>query len=224
MNNAIPIFAPPRPVNLARDELAVAEATKYRAMWARPEYRRWSPGEAHAPVAAERLGMKWGDTLYDLGCGAGAAVPEFARRGLLVRAIDIALSPELIGDAVQKTKHLPLIYLPMWTIACLWSLPLDYPRRDWVFCCDVLEHIPPAKVGAVLDAIARLMKKGGYLTIHCGPDGMGKLIGETLHLTVREPEWWVAEIRQRMHVKSAEGAGGEVTVIVAPKPEAAHVR
>lgn len=209
-----------RPVALGgADELALAERRKYMAMWERPEYHRYSPGKAHAPEAMARLGMKPGETLYDLGCGAGAAIPLFVAHGLLVRGVDIAMSPALAAYALETTKHLPKHRRPVMTGACLWTLPLDWPRRDWVFCVDVLEHVPPAKVDAVLMHIHRLAGKAAYLSIHCHPDGCGALIGETLHLTVERPEWWLAKLGGLFDVERIPAPASELTAIVRAKRE-----
>ena len=210
--------------SLFKDELAVAERGKYMRMWERPEYHRYSPGAYHAPLAIAALGMKPGATLYDLGCGNGQAVPILAAHGLLVRAVDIAMTPALAAWAADKTKHLPVDRRPVFTGACLWAIPLHWPQRDYVFCCDVLEHIPPERVDSVLVHIKRLMGKAGYLSIHCHPDGCGALIGETLHLTVERPEWWMAKLGAHFFVERHEAPPSELTCVVRPKPEAAHVR
>ena len=65
---------------------------------------------------------------------------------------------------------------------------------DWSFCCDVLEHIPPEKVDAVLQTILRSTDRGGLLTIAHYPDSMGSRIGETLHLTVKPWAWWAERL------------------------------
>lgn len=208
-------LAPPK--SLFRDELALAEQRKYMAMWERPEYHRYSPGKNHAPRAIEALGMQPGQTLYDLGCGTGGAIPAFVHHGLMVRGVDIAMSPALAAYVLQTTKHLPEHQRPLMTGACLWAIPADWPTRDYVFCADVLEHIPPPRVDAVLMNIDRLMYRGGYLNIHCSPDGCGALIGETLHLTVERPEWWMAKLEALFAVKRLPGPANELTCLIAPK-------
>ena len=220
MNNGVPFLTAPAPAaSLFRDELALAERRKYMRMWELPQYHRYSPGKEHAPAAIAALAMQKGESLYDLGCGTGQAVPIFAAHGVLVRAVDIAMTPALAAWAQDKTKHLPPPRRPIFTGACLWALPMEWPRRDWIFCCDVLEHIPPARVDSVLMHMQRLMRRGGYLNIHCEPDGCGKLIGETLHLTVERPEWWVAKLGAYFDVERLEAPPSELTCLIRPKPE-----
>lgn len=200
------------------DTVALAERRKYMAMWERPEYHRYSPGKEHAPHAIEALAMQNGESLYDLGCGAGAAIPIFVHHGLLVRGVDIAMSPALANYALQTTKTLPPHRRPFMTAACLWALPMDWAPRTYTFCVDVLEHIPPDKVDSVLFHIHRLTEKSAYLSIHCHPDGCGALIGETLHLTVEPPAWWLKKLEPLFHVQRLPAPESELTVIVTPKP------
>lgn len=207
------------PAVLFRDDLAVAERGKYMRMWERPEYHRYSPGKAHAPAAIERLGMQPGETLYDLGCGAGAAIPVFVQHGLLVRGVDIAMSPALAAYPREVLKHLPEERRPILTGACLWALPMDWPLRDYVYSVDVLEHIPPQRVDAVLMHMHRLMRKAAYVSIHCHPDGCGALIGETLHLTVERPDWWMQKLGGLFAVERLKAPASELTAILRHKPE-----
>lgn len=207
--------------SLFRDEVALAERRKYLRMWECPEYHRYSPGKHHAPHAIAALGMEDGQSLYDLGCGAGAAIPIFVQHGLLVLGADIAMSPALAAYALETTKHLPPERLPIMKGACLWALPMSWTARDYVYCVDVLEHIPPTRVDSVLLHIKRLLGKAGYLSIHCQPDGCGALIGEKLHLTVERPEWWLAKLSALFAVERRRAPPTELTCIIRPKPEPA---
>jgi hypothetical protein len=80
-------------------------------------------------------------------------------------------------------------------------------QRDWVYCCDVLEHIPPEHVDASLDAIARLARRGAFLQIALWPENWGRAIKQDLHLTVQSAEWWLERIRQRLTISLVEPSG-----------------
>lgn len=165
--------------------LEAIERDKYRRMWERKEYRRHSPGAEAAKQAMKQ--MKAGQTVYDLGCGTGRAGEYFKKYGMDVVLVDFAPNaPE---------SDLPFID------ACLWAMNL--PQRDWGFCADVMEHIPPEHVDAALACIYASCARV-YFQIHCHQDGCGKLIGETLHLTVQEPSWWIEKLR---HYFVLEGYG-----------------
>jgi len=155
-----------------------SERAKYEAMWAREEYRRYSPGEALVGMAIEALGIGPCDYVIDYGCGSGRAAQHLARVAAAVTAIDIApncLDPDVDVDFVT---------------ACLWDLPPDIGPADIAFCADVMEHIPPHKVSAVIESIAQHTTRGAFFQISTVPDGCGKLIGQSLHLTVRPAPWW----------------------------------
>jgi len=153
------------------------ERDKYRRMWERAEYRRYSPGLEAASRAFKQ--MRAGQTLYDLGCGTGRAGDYFHANGMDVVLVDFAPN--------ANESKLPFVE------ACLWRMEL--PRRDWGFCADVMEHIPPEHVEAVLERIAACCSNV-YFQIHTEQDGCGRLIGETLHLTVQEPAWWFEKLRK----------------------------
>lgn len=63
-----------------------------------------------------------------------------------------------------------------------------------VVCTDVLEHVEPDKVDAVLGHICVLSGMGAYLTIHTGPANHTLPDGRNAHLTVQPAEWWLAKI------------------------------
>jgi hypothetical protein len=165
---------------LAMDDLAAAEAEKYRRIWERPEYRRISPGMIECERAWTCAGMAPGATLTDFGAGTGRATAWFRDRGLDVLAVDHV-------DSALETS-VPMI------VECLWSMSDAVPVSDYGFCCDVMEHIPPEKVAAVLAGIRARVRVGCWFRIATRIDQMGRLIGQPLHLTVRGGGWWRAQV------------------------------
>lgn len=87
--------------------------------------------------------------------------------------------------------------------ACLWELPVISSR--WSFCTDVMEHIPEDKVPDVLEQISARTEEGAFFQIAMRPDSSGMLIiGEQLHLTIREMPWWeegLKEFWERVEMK-----------------------
>jgi len=155
------------------DAVARAEQAKYRKMWDQPEYRVWSPGEESADEAMEAFGRS---SVIDFGCGEGRALDRFLAASMI--AVGVDLVP--LHDAAIE--------------ACLWDLPDSLKPAAWGFCADVMEHLPEDKVDAVLANIASKVRMGCYFRISTLPDGMGCLIGETLHLTVRDGQWWRTKV------------------------------
>ncbi len=162
------------------------EADKYREMWSHSEYRVLAPSLDHVGPAIVELGLRAGDTLVDFGCGTARATKEFEDAGLTVLGIDIA------PNALERNIY--------FVEASLWQETIVPVCRafdaHWGFCVDVMEHIPPEKVDAVLSNIAKSVSRGAYFCVDYVRDEMGILIGQPLHLTVRSPAWWLAKMQE----------------------------
>jgi hypothetical protein len=68
---------------------------------------------------------------------------------------------------------------------------------DLVVCTDVLEHVEPDKLDAVMDHIHRLAGKGAYLTIATRPANAVLPDGRNAHLIVEDAPWWIARIERQ---------------------------
>ena len=163
------------------DEIAERERNKYERMWNVSAYRNHAPGESLANYAFATMKMRKGDKLIDFGCGTGRPAAQFQRLGASVTGIDHATN--CLDQGVNIT----------FLQCCLWNLPPDL-LCDYGYCTDVMEHIPPEKVDDVLSEIRRVVRNKVFFQIATFPDGMGKRIGETLHLSVHGPEWWSAKL------------------------------
>lgn len=65
---------------------------------------------------------------------------------------------------------------------------------DLVVCTDVLEHVEPDRLDAVLDHIHRLTGKGAYLVIATRPAKAVLPDGRNAHLIVRDGQWWLDKL------------------------------
>ena len=164
-------------------DLATTEAEKYAKVWADDRYRRISPGMMEAPRAAAAMSCMPGDTLNDYGCGTGRATKWWEEyESLYVTGIDHA----------RNALETDVVFIS----ACLWEMGW-VPEADYGFCCDVMEHIPPEKVDAVLSNIADRTLKQTWFRIALKPDSMGPLLlGTPLHLTIQPYEWWQAKLQE----------------------------
>lgn len=163
--------------------LSIEEQQKYEQMWAFEQYRT-DHVTAYAQEAIGLMGMRPGESAIDFGAGAGYASAYFQDAGIRVLAVDIA-SNAMSKAIAARVPHL---------IGNLWEMPFDI-IADWGFCCDVMEHIPTAHVDAVLAFIARSTRRSTFMSISLRPDGCGRLIGQSLHLTVQPIDWWVRTVR-----------------------------
>lgn len=191
--------------------LSVSEREKYDRMWTLvPNYRHTSPGEKLVPKFLDWLGQ-WqpGDTVIDAGCGTGRASVALREAGFFPMLIDIsdkALDP--------KVRELDIPFAR----CCLWEMKDIDIVADWVYCCDVLEHIPTVKVDATLSAIAACARKGAFLQIAMFHEQFGKEIKETLHLTVENEKFWRAHVDQFFVIRNWEDSGdGRIITLVEPR-------
>lgn len=73
---------------------------------------------------------------------------------------------------------------------------------DFVLCNDVLEHIEPDMVEAVLDHLQSLVLKAGLIGIATKPAVIHRLPdGRNPHLSVHPDEWWEERLKARFRVK-----------------------
>jgi ubiquinone/menaquinone biosynthesis C-methylase UbiE len=175
------------------DTLYLQEKQKYEKMWSCDLYRQRSPGFLLTTFFLHyfqgRITPR--DTLIDFGCGTGAASLFFFEKGLSVTLVDIA--DNCLSDDVKKTikkNRSDFTFIQ----ATLWDLPYSLQPTDWIYCIDVLEHLPTKQVLPSLAAMAKKTKKGGALQLFLEDESMGDLVGETLHLTLRPLDWWLKQI------------------------------
>jgi 2-polyprenyl-3-methyl-5-hydroxy-6-metoxy-1,4-benzoquinol methylase len=118
-------------------------------------------------VDYDKLGLRAGDLLLDLGCGYGRHAYEAFRRGARVVACDMS-TPELqqvraLFEAMVLEGEAP----PNGMADCVTgdATKLPYPDNtfDRIIASEVMEHIPD-DVGA-LDELFRVLKPGGTLAV-----------------------------------------------------------
>jgi SAM-dependent methyltransferase len=186
---------------------AAQEQDKYRRIWEVPGYRVKSPGELLVPTFLQHAEWEKGETLIDLGCGSGRAGFELSKAGLNVTLMDITHNAL---DVSFSKGQMPFIQ------HCLWEPPTIH--FDWAYCCDVLEHIPPEHVDAVLDNIAHMGFWGAFMQIALWPEGWGDKIGETLHLTIKSASWWREQIEKRWPIEWQETSDDDRLIVLTGAP------
>ena len=94
----------------------------------------------------------------------------------------------------------------------------DRPKpADIVVCCDVLEHVEPEYLDAVLDDLMLLTVKAGHFAIALTPAQKHLPDGRNAHICLLPPSLWLDKLWKRFHVVSEEVDTNWLTVTVEPK-------
>lgn len=161
----------------------LSEQEKYERMWSFPAYRNEAPGEHCVAKFVEIAGPDHGDTVIDFGCGTGRASIELDRAGLAPRLVDFA----------ANCRDVAAMHLPFYQLDLTEPMPI---RADYGYCCDVMEHIPPADVDKVLTNIFNSVREGVFFQISTVPDAFGAVINQRLHLSVFPHDHWLSRLRE----------------------------
>src|SRR5258708_2468618 len=169
------------------------EALKYGKLWENTEggddanlYRKVAPGEQLAQEFLKMARPKAGATCIDFGCGTGRGAFMLALLGgmkvLMVDFVRNSLDQDVRDMLVTQSHALSFMKADL-------GQPIP-AAAEYGFCTDVMEHIPREKVGRVLGNILTASQHV-FFSISTTDDSCGKLIGETLHMTVAPYEWWL---------------------------------
>lgn len=121
-------------------------------------------GASHAPMVRAFMDKIGAKTVLDYGCGQAT--------------LQAALKPvkvQLYDPGVVHRDGLP-------------------KPADLIVCTDVLEHVEPECLEAVLRHIFLLADKGAYLSISCQRARETLPDGRNAHLIVQPPEWWMHRV------------------------------
>ncbi|HET6793918.1 MAG TPA: class I SAM-dependent methyltransferase [Acidimicrobiales bacterium] len=137
-------------------------------------------------VRYDRLGLRRGDRVLDLGCGAGRHAYEALRRGADVVALD-ASDAELkdvsaVMRAMAEDGDAPAGALGATVNGDACRLPFPDGAFDRVIAAEVLEHIP-ADRGAVAE-LARVLRPGGTMAVtvpRFGPELVNWALSDAYH-------------------------------------------
>ncbi len=163
------------------------ERALYEEMWQVEGYATHSPGASVVPLFLEMTEAYRPDrpSVLDAGCGSGKGAVALAAHGFDVTMCDLT-SAGLVPEA-KSIRYAD---------ACLWKPlrpQLPYAPMgawDFVYCCDVLEHVPPEFTMLVIRQLLDVARVGVFLNISLVPDRFGVHVGTALHQSVFRFTWW----------------------------------
>jgi len=165
---------------------AQQEQATYDAVWTGvANYGNHSPGAEQVGRFLEMSGATEG-TVLDAGCGSGKGALALKEFGFDVTLADITPS-----GLVDEAQGLPFVQVPLWADLHPVAYAATRGRAfDYVYCCDVMEHVPPEFTMLVIARLLEVTKVGAFFSISTVPDGFGAWVGKPLHQTVQPYVWW----------------------------------
>lgn len=134
-----------------------------------------------APIVADLIKLSNSQTVSDYGAG---------KQRLL--------------EGLQKEGVSNLTYLPYDPVFPEYGSPKP---ADLVCCIDVLEHIEPEMLDAVLRELAEITVKLGFFSVHMGPAEKKLADGRNAHLIQQPSSWWLRRICEHFNVLQLESHG-----------------
>lgn len=167
------------------------ERETYREVWQIPKYGVYSPGEDVVDMFIDMAQTTMMGSILDAGCGSGKGALALHKRGFVVSMCDITDE-----GLVDEAKTLPFYEV------CLWhNIIRRTGPRDWVYCCDVLEHVPTPFTMLVVQRLLEVARRGVFLSIATQRDENGAWVGKSLHQTVQTFVQWRDQLSELGRVK-----------------------
>lgn len=101
---------------------------------------------------------------------------------------------------------------------CVPDLADDARPADMLVSCDVLEHIEPKCLGAVLADMRRVARRCAFVTIATRPAKKMLPDGRNAHLIVMPAEWWLSRLMGLWTIRAFfNPTGQEIELWMEPK-------
>lgn len=176
-------------------------------------YHASSPGEGLLPLFLDMAKAKTGSNILDAGCGSGKGAAALRGCGFSVWMCDLT-----DAGLTETTKGLPFRTATLWhpLVPQLGSYQAQI-GFDYVYCCDVLEHIPTPFTMLVIARLLEVTRKGLFLSISLRQDVFGAWVGESLHKTVQPFTAWRDQLGELGTVIEARDLLDTGVYLVAPR-------
>jgi hypothetical protein len=184
------------PARVTRDAL-ISAGYLADQVWLHRQPRGYGGKGAKWAAAVGRLAAESAcGSILDYGCGEGSL-------GTALRAAPLGLEVREYDPAMPGKDQLPA-------------------PADLVVCTDVLEHVEPAKLDAVLEHLAGLTRICCLAVIATRPASKVLKDGRNAHLTVESAAWWTARLDSYFRLEPGPGnphpkPAREVSLVARPR-------
>lgn len=134
--------------------------------------------------------------ILDYGCGKGRLGKLLGENGLTVQEYD---------PAIEGKEALP-------------------QSADFVVCTDVLEHIEPVHINAVLKHLREVTKKRLFLTIFTAPANKNLPDGRNAHILIKDGLWWRKKLLEHFQILLWEERGSVIAAELVAKKHTGMIR
>lgn len=150
----------------------------------------------------------------------GMASVEFAGRvSYLINELNIRQVLDYGAGKGRLAQHLKLqnpIRLTQYDPAIA-DFAMQPNPHEMVCCIDVLEHIEPEYLDAVLDHLADLTLRIAFVTVHTAAALKFLPDGRNAHLTQQPLEWWLPQLMSRFQLLQLDRFNQGFLVVLLPK-------
>jgi SAM-dependent methyltransferase len=144
----------------------------------------------HVRLLREKMGLRAGTKVLDVGCGTGALLVELATAGADVTGVDTFEEADGIDLEIAQARLRESGVSARVDKASAAALPFENEKFDLVVNIGMLEHISPAQRPALLREMFRVVRPGGHLFLIAGPTN-------TTPIDQHIPGHWFANWRSR---------------------------
>ena len=137
-------------------------------------------------------GQKWAEKVYELAC-------TLRTRDVL----DYGCGKETLKQRIPFVRG----YDP-----AIEGLDAPPEPAELVICTDVLEHIEPECLGALLDELQRVTLRTLFMTVATGPAKKFLPDGRNAHLIQEGQAWWLPKIMARFYIRTLADLGHEIVL------------
>lgn len=127
---------------------------------------------------------------------------------------DYGAGKKRLLEGLMKAGVTPSQYYPYDPVFPEYGPPKE---ANLVCCIDVLEHIEPESLDAVLDELASITVGLGFFSIHMGPADKVLSDGRNAHLIQQPSSWWLPRLCKHfniLHLVSHDIMGQGIWIIV----------